>query len=123
MPRKPGPKSPRPDDPVRFTHRVKGARMKFREEIVRTILTFLVMNERQWTAQRAKYAGRSHGLPAAVAAGMARRLAGLADGAGALQAEAVECWSAHQWTAAADEVDTLLRAAGWTGTRDDSPTG
>ena len=97
--------------------------MKFREELVRTVLTFLTMHERSWRAAQAKYSGSSHGVPAKMAEGMARKCRELADGAAAIQAEAAETWSAYEWAAAADEVDTLLRRAGWTGTRDDSPTG
>ena len=123
MARKRGPKPVRPDDPALFTHRCKGARMKFREEVVRTVLTFLLMHERSWRAAQAKYAGKSHGVPANIAAGLARKCRELGDGAAALQAEAVETWSAYEWQAAADEVDTLLRQAGWTGTRPDATGG
>lgn len=92
-----GPK-PKPDDhPDRFTDRVRGMRRRFKTELHRTLLTFCHMQERSYLDAAAKMAGKTPGVNAAVAAGMAESFRALARAYGVIASDLMTPWSEYKW--------------------------
>lgn len=106
MPAKRGPKPPPADHPDRFTDRTRGMRRRFKPELVRTILTWLHMQEAAYRAQAASMSSSSLGVNRDITDGMARRLRSIADACGTLAADVIEPWSEYRWSQSAFVIDT-----------------
>lgn len=104
---KTGPK-PRPADHYdHFTDRTRGMRRRFKPPLLRTLLTWLHMQEASYRKQAASLRSSATGVNRDMMEGMARRMMTIAEACGTLAADAIEPWSEYRWQESADVTDAV----------------